>query len=155
MVNEHTQYWSKVAQRYDRVADSMFGSPKTRSMLRERVAKEVQLGYLAEFGCGTGFYTEALAGKADRVLVTDLSPGMLALAKGQIRAANVTFQVENCQKTSLPDAVFDTVFMGLVIHLTEPAQTLAEMRRILKPDGVLIVLILFFLGFRWVDRGVW
>ncbi len=116
-----------------------FGGPKTRLMVRERVAKEGRLGKLAEFGCGTGFYTQVLAGKADSLVATDLSPGMLALAKGQIKAANVTFQVEDCQKTSLPDGAFDTAFMSLVIHFTEPEKTLAEMRRILKPGGMLII----------------
>ena len=52
-----------------------------------------------EFGCGTGFYTLVLLGKADSVVATDISPGMLALAKERIEerieAANVTFQVED------------------------------------------------------------
>jgi len=104
-------------------------------MVRELVTKESRLGNLAEFGCGTEFCTQVLAEKADSVVATDLSPGMLALAKDRIKAANVTFQVEDCQSTSFPDASFDTAFMGLVIHLTEPTKTLAEMRRILKPGG--------------------
>ena len=121
-------------------------------MVRERVAKEGRLGKLAEFGCGTGFYTQVLAGKADNVVATDLSPGMLALAKGQIKAANVTFQVEDCQKTSLPDAAFDTVFMSLVIHFTEPDKTLAEMRRILKSGGTLIIVNLDLGALTGLDR---
>ena len=139
MAHEHTEFWSKVAQKYDRVVDLQFGGPKTRSMVRERVAKEGRLSNLVEFGCGTGFYTQVVAERANSVVATDLSPGMIALAKDQVKAANVTFQVEDCQKTSFPDAAFDTAFMGLVIHLTEPAKTLVEMRRILKPGGVLII----------------
>ncbi len=108
-------------------------------MVRDRLAKEGRLGNLAEFGCGTGFYTQVLAGKSDRVLATDLSPGMLALATDQIKAPNVTFHAEDCQKTSLPDGAFDTAFISLVIHFTEPGKTLAEMHRILKPDGTLII----------------
>lgn len=138
MANGQREFWSAVAHEYDRVVDSQIG-PKTRSMVRERVAKEPALGQLAELGCGTGFYTEVLARKADRVVATDLSPGMLALAKQRITAANVTFQAEDCQKTSLPDGAFDTAFVGLVMHFTEPDRTLAEMRRILKPGGTLII----------------
>lgn len=138
MSNEQREFWSKVAQKYDQVVDLQIG-PKTRSLLRERVAKEGRLGKLAEFGCGTGFYTQVLAGKADSVVATDISPGMLALAREQIKAANVTFRIEDSQKTSFHDAIFDTTFMGLVIHFTEPAKTLAEMRRILKPGGTLIL----------------
>jgi ABC-2 type transport system ATP-binding protein len=138
MADEQREFWSKIARQYDRVVDLQIGST-TRSMVRERVRKEGRLGKVAEFGCGTGFYTQVLAGKADSVVATDLSPRMLALAKDQINADNVTFQVEDCQQTSLPDEAFDTTFISLVIHFTEPAKTLAEMRRILKPGGTLII----------------
>ena len=152
MANEQSEFWSKVAQKYDRVVDLQIG-PKTRSMVRGRVAKEGRLGNLAEFGCGTGFYTHVLAGKADSVVATDLSPGMLAFAKDQIKAANVTFQTEDCQKTSLPDGAFDTTFMSLVIHFTEPDKTLAEMRRILKPGGTLIIVNLDPRALNVLDRA--
>ncbi len=138
MANQHPEFWSKVAQKYDRVVDLQIG-PTTRSLVRDRVAKEVRLGNLAEFGCGTGFYTQVLADKADSVVATDLSPGMLAVAQDQIKATNVTLQVEDCQKSSLPDGAFDTAFISLVIHFTEPDKTLAEMHRILKPRGTLII----------------
>jgi ubiquinone/menaquinone biosynthesis C-methylase UbiE len=108
-------------------------------MVRERVMKEGRLGELAEFGCGTGFYTHALVAKADRVTATDIAPGMLAVAKERIKPPNVTFQLEDCHVTSFPDEIFDTAFISLVIHFTEPAKTLAEMRRILKPGGLLII----------------
>jgi SAM-dependent methyltransferase len=70
-----------------------------------------------------------------QVVATDLSPGMLALAKDRVDAPNVAFQTEDAQKTSFPDAAFDTAFMSLVIHFTDPARTVAEMHRILKPGG--------------------
>ena len=138
MANEQREFWSMVAQKYDQVVDLQIG-PMNRSIVRERVRKECRLGELVEFGCGTGFYTQVLVGKADTVVATDISQGMLALAKERIKATNVTFQVEDCQATSLPDEVFDTAFISLVIHFTEPEKTLAEMRRILKPGGTLII----------------
>jgi ubiquinone/menaquinone biosynthesis C-methylase UbiE len=39
----------------------------------------------------------------------------------------------------LSDRAFDTAFLSLVIHFTDPAKTLAEMHRILKPGGALII----------------
>jgi ubiquinone/menaquinone biosynthesis C-methylase UbiE len=138
MANEQREFWSMVAQKYDQVVDLQIG-PMNRSIVRERVRKEGRLGKLVEFGCGTGFYTQVLVSKADTVVATDISQGMLALAKERIKATNVTFQVEDCQATSLPDEVFDTAFISLVIHFTEPEKTLAEMRRILKPGGTLII----------------
>jgi len=108
-------------------------------MVQDRLSREEKLGRLAEFGCGTGFYTPVLASKAERVVATDLSPAMLAITKERIRASNVIFQVEDCQSSSLPPNDFDTAFISLVIHFTDPARTLSEMNRILKPGGTLII----------------
>src|SRR5262245_21956758 len=138
MADEQGEFWSKVAEKYDGVVDLQIGG-KTRSMVRERVVQEGPLGRLVEFGCGTGFYTRVLAGKADTVLATDISPAMLALAKQQVKMANVTFQAEDCQHTSLPGATYDAAFISLVIHFTEPARTVAEMHRILRVGGTLII----------------
>ena len=99
MANEQKEFWSTVAQKYDRVVDLQIGG-KTRSMVREKVMKEGRLGELEELGCGTGFYTQALVAKADIVIATDIAPGMLAVAMERIKAANMFFQLEDCQGTS-------------------------------------------------------
>jgi ABC-2 type transport system ATP-binding protein len=152
MANEQLEFWSQVAQKYDQVVDLQIGG-NTRSMVRDRLAKEGRLGNLAEFGCGTGFYTGILATKADTVVATDLSPQMLAVAMDHIEVANVTFQTEDIQKTSFRDELFDTVFMSLVIHFTDPATTLAEMHRILKPGGTLIISNIDPGELNWLERA--
>jgi len=138
VTNEQAEFWSNVADKYDRVVDLQIGG-KTRSMVRERVAREGHLGRLVEFGCGTGFYTEILAHKADTLLATDIAPGMLDVARQRVNAPNITFRAEDCQRTSLTDGAFDTAFISLVMHFTLPDQTLAEMHRILRPGGTLIL----------------
>lgn len=138
MAEEQAEFWSKAAQRYDRVVDAQIGG-QTRSMVRDRVAREGNLGRAVEFGCGTGFYTDTLASKADSLLATDISPGMLEIAKQRVSARNVTFQVEDCQRTSLPDGAFDAAVLTLVIHFTVPERTVDEMFRILRPAGALVV----------------
>src|SRR4030095_2679714 len=138
MTSEQAEFWSKVANRYDRVVDLQIGE-KTRLIVRERVAREQNLGRLVEFGCGTGFYTDVLSANADTVLATDISPGMLDVAKHRVNARNVTFRAEDCQRTSLPRGAFDTAFIGLVLHFAVPEQTVTEMHRILRPHGTLIV----------------
>ena len=152
MAKEQIQFWSKVAAKYDRVVDLQIGS-KTRSLVRERLRKEGQLGNVAEFGCGTGYYTQVLVEKASGVIATDLSPGMLEVAKQRIIAANVKYQTEDCQSTSLPAATFDAAFISLVLHFTEPQRTLAEMHRLLKPGGTLIIANLDFHALGGLDRA--
>jgi ABC-2 type transport system ATP-binding protein len=156
--SEYGAFWSKVAGKYDSVVDAQIG-PGTRAMIRDRLACEGRLGAAVEFGCGTGFYTGILAERADSLVATDLAPGMLSVAMRNIQATNVTFQQEDCQQTSFPDAAFDTVFMGLVLHFTDPPKALREMRRILKPGGTLIILnpdpypLRGWNRFRWLARG--
>ena len=135
---EHSDYWSAVAQKYDEVVDIQIG-PKTRSLVRERANQEGHLGKVVEFGAGTGYYTSVLAQKAQTLLATDIAGGMLEVAQRQVKASNVSFQVADCQDTGLPSAEFNTAFISLVIHFTEPAKTLAEMHRVLKPGGMLII----------------
>lgn len=151
MADEQSEFWSKVAEKYDQVVDLQIG-PNTRPMVRERLAQEGRLGTLAEFGCGTGYYTPVLADRADTVVATDISAGMLALARSQIKAANVTFQTEDIQETSFLDGTFDTTFMSLVLHFTDAERTLMEMRRILKPGGMLILSNLDPGALRGLDR---
>lgn len=151
MSEEQREYWSKIASRYDRVVDQQIG-PDIRSIVRDRLAKEASLGHLVEFGCGTGFYTQTLASKASDVVATDISSGMVALAKGRTAAANVTFRGEDCQETSFADASFDTAFMSLVLHFVDADRTLSEMRRILKPGGRLIIANLDVFALTGFDR---
>ena len=87
---------------------------------------------------GTGF-TGVLAGKADTLVATDIAPGMLEAAKHRINGPNVTFQIEDCQSTSLPTATFDAAFIAFVLQFTGPDRALPEIHRILKPGGMLII----------------
>jgi len=144
-------FWSKVARRYDQVVDLQIG-PKTRSLVRERLAKEDSLGTVVEFGCGTGFYTAVLAAKSQSVTATDLSSSMLAIARESVPAANVSFQAEDCQKCSLPDGSFDTVFMSLLIHFTTPERVMREVSRILRPGGLLLIVNLDLDALRGFDK---
>jgi ubiquinone/menaquinone biosynthesis C-methylase UbiE len=139
-MNEHAEFWSKVAGRYDSVIDRQVGS-ESRRRLRERIAaEEGTFGRAAEFGCGTGFFTNSIASRSDTLVAVDLAPGMIQVARSRCPAAKITFRNEDCQKTSIGNASLDTAFLSLVIHFTEPAITLREMRRILKPGGALAVI---------------
>jgi ubiquinone/menaquinone biosynthesis C-methylase UbiE len=132
-------FWSKLAPNYDRVVDRQLGR-QTRALIRQRIDAEEELGDTAEFGCGTGFFTEALSRKAKSFIATDLSPVMIALARNLLKTGRIEFREEDCQQSSFPGEAFDTVFLGLVIQLTEPVKTVTEMHRILKPGGLMIIL---------------
>jgi predicted TPR repeat methyltransferase len=73
------------ASNYESLIDRQLGG-RTRSLIRERLEREGPLGRATEFGCGTGFFTPALSARAETLLVTDSSDGMLKLAKQRVWA---------------------------------------------------------------------
>ena len=68
MANEQREFWSAVAQKYDQVVDLQIG-PMTRSMVRERVAKEGRLGKLAEM--------RRILKPGGKLIISNLDPGAL------------------------------------------------------------------------------
>lgn len=100
-----------------------------------------------DVGCGTG--TLALAAKrrvgaAGTVRGVDAGEEMVARArrKAAREAVEVAFDVATAQALPFPDASFDVVLCTLVVHhLPEGArhQAVAEMRRVLRPGGRLLV----------------
>ena len=138
MPNELIEFWSQAAPDYDRVVELQIG-PGTRARVRERLANEEPLGRVVEYGCGSGFFTETLAQNATSVLATDLSPGMLAFAEQRLSARNIEFEIADCQGSSLAAAAFDTAYLSLVLQFANHRQTIAEMHRVLKPGGKLII----------------
>lgn len=56
----------------------------------------------------------------------------------QQEIANVRFQVGDVYELTFPDNSFDRVFVGSVLsYLTEPLRALGEMRRVLRPGGMI------------------
>ncbi|WP_242889579.1 class I SAM-dependent methyltransferase [Actinomadura litoris] len=94
-------------------------------------------------GCGTGRALPALraaAGPTGRVFAVDLTPEMLAVARTTGRAHHATLLVADARRLPFAAARFDAVFAaGLVQHLPDPATGLAELARVTRPGGRLII----------------
>ena len=72
---------------------------------------------------------------------TDFAEGMLKQASKKCRHfKNVTFQKADITKLEFADGSFDKVVAGNVIHLLpEPEKALAELKRVTKPGGTIII----------------
>ena len=134
-------YWSKFARSYDESTEYVIGKP-LRQAVRARLLQEGDLGRLVEFGCGTGFFTEVIAGKAVHVLATDISSEMLQVAGERLaRFRNITLQVADCRKTGYSSRTFDTVIVVNVLQtIDQPSLALKESSRILRSGGILLVI---------------
>ncbi|WP_182914140.1 methyltransferase domain-containing protein [Paenibacillus sp. 1011MAR3C5] len=100
---------------------------------------------ILELGCGDGALWERNADRIPAdwdVILTDLSEGMLHDAKDRLRhsvpADRFRFTPADARSIPFPDASFDAVFANhMLYHVSERHQSLKEIRRVLKPGGVL------------------
>jgi demethylmenaquinone methyltransferase/2-methoxy-6-polyprenyl-1,4-benzoquinol methylase len=89
-----------------------------------------------------------------RVVGLDQSPEMLAGARGRIESAGLADRVRlvegSAEQLPFPDGSFDALtFTYLIRYVEDPAATLAELARVVRPGGVMA-------GLEFgVPRGVW
>ncbi|MDQ1646843.1 MAG: hypothetical protein QOJ50_3027, partial [Cryptosporangiaceae bacterium] len=93
-----------------------------------------------ELGCGTGFFLLNLmqAGVAKRGSVTDISPGMVAVAvrNAEGLGLDVDGRVADAETLPYDDDSFDLVVGHAVLHhIPDVEQSLREVLRVLKPGG--------------------
>src|SRR5512140_2377990 len=101
-----------------------------------------------EVGCGTGTLTLAAkqqAGPAGKVCGIDIIPGMIDASRQKAAQAGqeITFEVGSMEKIPFPEDLFDVVLCSFMIfHMSEGTRQkgLAEIHRVLKPGGRLLVL---------------
>ena len=103
---------------------------------------------ILDVGCGTGGFALAAAkavGPEGSVIGIDPSPEMIGRARGKARRSRsrATFETAIVEALPFADETFDVVTMSLVMHQL-PSDAfhggMAEVRRVLKPDGRLFVM---------------
>lgn len=94
-----------------------------------------------ECACGTGLLTLPMAEICKQLIATDYSDGMLKQTKKKVgKYSNTTIQKASILDIPFEDNKFDVVVAANVIHLLdEPSKALAEMKRVCKDKGKLII----------------
>jgi demethylmenaquinone methyltransferase/2-methoxy-6-polyprenyl-1,4-benzoquinol methylase len=106
---EQVDYYRRRADEYDLTAYGDVAAARTR--IARLVAQMRPAGSVLEIACGTGLWTEALAGPADTVTAIDAAPEAVRIARDRVRAAHVTFEVADVF-TWDPGTRFDVVFFS-------------------------------------------
>jgi len=94
-----------------------------------------------DFGCGSGENLIPLVKRGANVVGMDISPELIELARQRLGnyglAANL--QVRSAYETGLPKESVDVVFSVALLHHLELPRVRAEIRRIMRPDGLFIM----------------
>ena len=141
------EVFHSVASRYDIMNDLMSGG-------LHRVWKMFTIGRAAvrpgmkvlDIAGGTGDLAKAFAKKAGpsgQVWLTDINDSMLRVGRDRLMDHGVLVPTAVCdaEKLPFPDGYFDRVSVAFGLrNMTHKDRALAEMRRVLKPGGKLLVL---------------
>ena len=98
-------------------------------------------GRVLEIGVGSGLNFSFYRKEADTVIGLDPSPRLLAVAQRRAAAAGVRGIFVQASATAIPlaDNAVDTIVMTWTLcSIPDPFTALREMRRVLKPGGMLL-----------------
>src|SRR5919204_4113614 len=148
------RYWDKHARTYDQ--QMAFWERRLFGDGRQWVCAQAT-GEVLEVAIGTGrnlpYYPQGI-----RLTGVDFSPAMLQLARHQADrlGRKVDLRLGDAQALELPDASFDTVVCTFSLcAIPDERRAIAEMRRVLRPGGRLLLLDHVVGSPAWVGAIQW
>ena len=128
-----------VAARYDFTNDVLSAGNAALWRIATVRAIDPQPGEkILDIAAGTGTSSAAIAKKGATVTALDLSAGMLEV--GRTRHPEIEFVLGDAEALPFPDDTFDAVTISFGLrNVNDPIQALAEMVRVLKPGGRVVV----------------
>jgi ArsR family transcriptional regulator len=126
------------AEGWDHLRAEMIGTRADLLALLHLLDERLVVG---DLGCGTGHLAAALAPCVARVVGVDESRQMLAAARERLAgAAHVELREGTLEALPIADAELDVAILFLVTQFVpDPAAAMREVRRVLRPEGKLLV----------------
>ena len=114
---------------------------------------------LLDVGCGPGTITREFAERLSpgRVVGIDVAPGIIEQATADTDTAamaNLEFRVDDCYALDIADESFDIVHAHQVLqHVSDPVAALREMKRVVRPEGVVAARDADYHGMFWAPAS--
>jgi ABC-2 type transport system ATP-binding protein len=135
------KYWDKRASAFHQNNLYVTGA-KVNQVIKEWLVEQFEEeDIVLELGCGSGFYSDMVAGIVKQFTATDLAPEMIGQTKQNlVQFTNIEIRIEDCYNTSFKDNAFDCVLMANLLHIVmDPLAVLREGYRVLKNNGKIVI----------------
>lgn len=154
---DHTAYlkqWAALyeGKNYDTGLTGYF-LKKSHEWSESSFGEDVHFSKVLEVGAGTGMHIKYVRHSFDEYFLTDLNPPLMdrIVISSSLRASGkIVVSPEDATSLSFPDNTFDRVIAAHVLeHLYQPHLVLQEWIRVLKPGGVLTLVLPCDPGVLW------
>jgi len=130
------EYFDAVAGQWDSMRKSFFTDALRGKLIAASGSRAGMTA--ADIGAGTGFITEGLLKLGLKVIAVDQSEGMLKILAANFPAVDA--RLGQAEGLPIEDTSVDIALANMYLHHVErPARAIAEMARILKPGGRLVI----------------
>ena len=125
----------------ERLETSVFNETAIEHLHRYALAMELVAGKkVLDIACGEGYGTSLLATKAAHVTGMDADNSTIEKAIAKYKRENIRFVVAKAEKITAADNEFDLVVSFETLeHLEDQETMIKEIKRVLKPGGLLII----------------
>jgi 2-polyprenyl-3-methyl-5-hydroxy-6-metoxy-1,4-benzoquinol methylase len=135
-----TEYWKEAAEDYSKgvIAEYMTLRPVILELIKNVRDKQV-----LDLGCGDGRYSIVMAEAGAKVIGIDASEHQIRLAKSKNKHKSIEYSIRDGSDLSeIKSRSIDLVLMNMLIpdlrDKSSLGKVLAEVNRVLKPDGKVI-----------------
>ncbi len=93
-----------------------------------------------DLSCGTGYGSDYLGAFAGRIVGIDCAPAVVAKSRADYLRSNVAFLAMDACALAFHDASFDCIVsQDTIEHVQDDRRFVAELTRVLKPQGRLVI----------------
>lgn len=132
------EFFASASGQWDQMRSDLFGDRFHLHAMLALIDPDLSVG---DLGCGTGQVSELLAPHVAKIVAVDGSTEMVQAARKRLKGLHhVDVRRGDLEALPIDDGQLDAAMAALVLHhVPDPARAMAEMHRVLKPGGRIMI----------------